>query len=116
MRTIEEKPIKLKVVRTRRGALLYMIEVDKNHFYLEQNPLKNSKYGVAYRKIKERFPEFYMFWEIKNNRYTGKLLVGAILEKQEIDDFITLVAQSDEFMNFEHILDEIEEMEEEKGE
>ncbi|ACS89990.1 MAG: Uncharacterized protein XD54_0147 [Thermococcus sibiricus] len=45
MRTIEEKPIKLKVVRTRRGAILHMIEISKNHFFLEQNPLKDSKYG-----------------------------------------------------------------------
>lgn len=48
MRTIEEKPIKLKVVRTKRGALLHMIEISKNHFFLEQNLLKDSKYGVAY--------------------------------------------------------------------
>ncbi|MBP1911149.1 hypothetical protein J2747_000408 [Thermococcus stetteri] len=67
---------------------------------------------MAYRKIKENFPEFYMFWEIKNNRYTGKLLAGAILEKEEIDEFVTLLAKTEDFKKFEEILEEIEEMEE----
>lgn len=116
MRVLEERPVKIKVVRTKRGAILHMIEISKNHFFLEQNPLKDSKYGVAYRKIKNKFPEFYMFWEIKNNRYTGRLLVGSFLEKEEIDEFITLVAQTDEFKKFEHILEEIEEEEGEKEE
>jgi len=89
-----------------------MIELGPAHFYLKQKPLKDSKYGVAYRKIKEHFPEFYMFWEIKNNRYTGKLLARAFLEKREIDDFITLLAQTEDFKKFEEIFEEIEEMEE----
>lgn len=43
-----ENNVKLKVVRTKRGALLHMREISKNYFFLEQNPLKDSKYGVAY--------------------------------------------------------------------
>ncbi len=88
-----------------------MIELEPGHFYLEQNPLKDSKYGVAYRKIKENFPEFYMFWEIKDNRYTGRLLAGgAFLEKKEIDEFVTLLAKTEDFKNFEEIFEEIEEI------
>lgn len=113
MKTLKEWNVKVKLVRTKRGAILHKIELSENHFFLEQNPLKDSKYGVAYRKIKNKFPEFYMFWEIKNNRYTGRLLVGSFLEKEEIDEFITLVAQSEDFKKFEHVLEEIEEEEEE---
>jgi len=114
MRTLKEWDVKVKLVRTKRGAILHKIELSKDHFFLEQNPLKESKYGVAYRKIKNKFPEFYMFWEIKNNRYTGRLLVGSFLEKEEIDEFMTLVAQSEDFKKFEHILEEIEEEEKEE--
>ncbi len=113
MKVLKEWNAKIKLVKTRRGAILHMIELGPNHFYLEQNPLKDSKYGVAYRKIKESFPEFYMFWEIKNNHYTGKLLAGAFLEKKEIDEFITLIGQSEEYKKFEHIMEEIEEVEKE---
>ncbi len=108
MITLKEWNFKLKLVRTKRGAILHVIEIDKNHFWIEQNPLKDSKYGYAYRKIKEKFPEFYMFWEIKDNKYTGKLLAGAILEKKEIDEFITDVLQSEEYKKYEHILESIE--------
>ncbi len=113
MKVLKEWDVKVKLVRTKRGAILHMIELEPGHFYLEQNPLKDSKYGVAYRKIKEHFPEFYMFWEIKNNRYTGKLLAGAFLEKQEIDEFITPLAQTEDFKKFEEVFEEIEELEEE---
>ena len=108
METLKEWNFRLKLVRTRRGAILHVIELGKNHFFIEQNPLKDSKYGYAYRRIKAKFPEFYMFWEIKNNRYTGRLLAGAILEKKEIDEFITDVLQSEEFKKYEEVLEQIE--------
>ncbi|MDI3476300.1 MAG: hypothetical protein PWQ79_2289 [Thermococcaceae archaeon] len=50
-----------------------------------------------------------MFWEIKDNRYTGRLLTGAFLEKKEIDEFVTLLAKTEDFKKFEEILEEIEE-------
>ena len=108
MITLKEWNFKLKLVRTRRGAILHVIELDKNHFWIEQNPLKDSKYGYAYRKIKAKFPEFYMFWEIKDDKYTGRLLAGAILEKKEIDEFISDVLQSEEYKKYEDVLEKIE--------
>ncbi len=49
-----------------------------------------------------------MFWEIKNNRYTGKLLTGIFLEKEDIDRFITDVLQSEEFKQYEDLREELE--------
>ena len=108
METIKDWDMKLEVVKTRKGVLLHRITLGEDHFFLEQNPLKESKYGVAYRRIKEKYPEFYMFWEIKKGRYTGKLIAGAILDKEEIDLFITDILQSEEFKNYEDVREEIE--------
>ncbi|NPA32961.1 MAG: hypothetical protein GXO04_04990 [Aquificae bacterium] len=109
METLKEWDFKLKLVKTKRGAVLYLIEISPDHFFIEQNPLKDSKYGYAYRKLKEKYPEFYMFWEIKNNRYTGRLLAGAFLTKKEMDQVITDLLKSDEFMRYEEIMEQIEE-------
>ncbi|WP_457639744.1 DUF7132 family protein [Persephonella sp.] len=109
MEQIKQWDVEIELVKTKKGAILYKINISDNHFFLEQNPLKDSKYGVAYRKLKEKYPEFYMFWEIKNNRYTGKLLTGLFLEKEDIDRFITDVLQSEEFKQYEDIKEEIEE-------
>ncbi|WP_457640699.1 DUF7132 family protein [Persephonella sp.] len=108
MEQIKQWDIEVELVKTKTGAILYKINVSDNHFFLEQNPLKDSKYGVAYRKLKEKYPEFYMFWEIKNNRYTGKLLTGIFLEKEDIDRFITDVLQSEEFKQYEDLREELE--------
>jgi len=48
--------------------------------------MKESKYGRIYREIKAKNPEFYMFWEIKNNEYTGKVLVGEIVNSENLED------------------------------
>ncbi len=59
-----------------------------------------------------------MFWEIKNNHYTGKLLAGgAFLEKKEIDEFATLLAKSEDFKRFEEAREEkiLEEIKNLKG-
>ena len=104
MEILKEIPVKLQLVKTKKWSTLYRIIVDDNHFFLEQNPLKNSKYWVAYKNIKEKFPEFFMFWEFKNNRYTRKLLVGSFLEKKEIDKFLSSLLtelQEEEFKNLE---------------
>jgi len=108
MEVLKEWNLKLKLVKTKTGSLLYLIELDKDHFFIEQNPFKKSKYGEAYRKLKQNFKEFYMLWEIKNNQYTGNLLVGSILRKEEIDSFIRKVAEDEEFMKYEDIKDEEE--------
>ncbi len=109
MKTLQEKTFRWKLVETKTGAVLHLIEVDEDHFFIEQNYKKPSKYGVAYRNLKEKFPDFYMFWEIKNNRYTGRLLVGVFLSKREIDGFITSVLQSEEYKKHEDVRDEIPE-------
>ncbi len=107
METIKEWDIKLELVKTKKGTILHKITVSDNHFFLEQNPLKESKYGVAYRKIKNMYPEFYMFWEIKDNKYTGRLLTGVFLEKSEIDQFITSVLKSEEYKTYEDVREEL---------
>ena len=109
MEVLKEWPLKLQLVRTKKGAVLYRIVVDENWFFLEQNPLKKSKYGFAYRTIKEKFPEFFMFWELKNNRYTRKLLVGSFLEKKEIDEFLSSLLKEIEKEEFEKLEDKSEE-------
>ena len=94
MKTIKKWDVEIELVETKTGAFLYKINLDENHFFLEQNPLKDSKYAVAYRKLKEKFPEFYMFWEIKDNEYTGKILTGRICEKEEINEFIDILIKN----------------------
>ncbi len=107
MEVLKEWRVKLQLVRTKRGALLHRIEVTKDHYFLEQNPLKESRFGVAYRKIKAAFPEFYMFWEFKEGSYTGRLLTGAFLEKEEIEDFIDRVLKGeDEYKALPDLRDE----------
>ncbi len=108
MEVIKHWDLGLEVVKTKSGALLYKINVSENHFYLEQNPLKDSKYGVAYRMLKQKYPEFYMFWEIKDNEYTGKLLTGVFLEKEDIDVFISDVLKSETYKDYEDIKEGIE--------
>ena len=111
MRKIFEKEIKLQKVLTKTGVELWKIELTPNHFFLEQNPFKESKYGKAYRMLKEKYPAFYMFWEIKENRYTGRLLMGTIVEKSDVDALITEWLQNEEFKKYEDISEEIEPME-----
>ncbi len=105
MEEIFSKDIKLKKVIVKSGAELNLIELDKNHFYIEQNPEKNSKYGKAYRLLKEKCPEYYMFWEMKNNHYTGKVLIGAIFKKKYADEFITKILDSEIFKEYEDMED-----------
>jgi len=105
--TLKEWNFKLKLVKTRSGAILHLIEIAPDHFFIEQNPLKDSKYGFAYRKLKEKYPEFYMFWEIKNDRYTGRLLAGAFLTKKEMDQVIVDLLKSDEFMSYGELEEEL---------
>ena len=109
MEVLKEIPVKLQLVKTKRGSILYRILIDDNWFFLEQNPLKNSKYGYAYRNIKEKFPEFFMFWEIKNNRYTRKLLIASFLEKKEIDEFLSSLLTEIQNKEFKSLEDKSEE-------
>jgi len=108
MKVLFEKSVKLQKVITKKGVELWKIELSPTHFFLEQNPFKDSKYGRAYRMLKQKYPAFYMFWEIENNQYTGKLLMGTIVEKEDIDRFISEVLQSEEYKNYEDIREEIE--------
>ncbi|WP_457564357.1 DUF7132 family protein [Caminibacter sp.] len=100
MKTLKEWSVLVELVKTKTGALLYKINLDENHFFLEQNPLKDSKYGVAYRELKLKYPEFYMFWEIKDDNYTGRVLTARISDKKELDEFISSLV-GDNFKNYE---------------
>jgi len=100
MTTLREWNVLVELVKTKTGAVLYKINLEDNHFFLEQNPLKDSKYGVAYRMLKLKYPEFYMFWEIKDDQYTGKVLTARLTNKKELDDFIEALVGS-EFKNYE---------------
>ena len=86
MRVLYKKPIFLEEVETKSGAVLKRIVINETHFFLEQNPRKESKYGRMYREIKAKNPEFYMFWEIKNNEFTGEVLVGEIVNSENLED------------------------------
>jgi hypothetical protein len=108
MKVVFEKPIKLQKVITKKGVELWKIEVAPNHFFLEQNPFKASKYGKAYRMLKEKYPSFYMFWEIENDRYTGRMLLATITDKETMDQVITDLIQSEEFKQYKDIEEEIE--------
>ncbi len=107
MKVKESKEIRLQKVVTKDGVELLRIVVAPNHFFLEQNPEKPSKYGVAYKKLKEMYPDFFMFWEIKNDEYTGRLLTGALLEREEIDKFIDSILNSEEYKEFEDLKDNL---------
>ncbi|SMO32164.1 hypothetical protein SAMN06269117_10137 [Balnearium lithotrophicum] len=107
MKVKESKEIRLQKVVTKTGVELLRIVVAPNHFFLEQNPEKPSKYGVAYKKLKEMYPDFFMFWEIKNDEYTGRLLTGALLERGEIDKFIDSILNSEEYKEFEDSKDDL---------
>jgi len=88
MRTIKKWNVEVELVETKTGAFLYKINLDKNHFFLEQNPLKDSKYAVMYRELKQKFPEFYMFWEMKDGDYTGRVMTARISDKKDLDSFL----------------------------
>lgn len=107
MRVKESHELRIQKVVTKTGVELWRIVVAPNHFFLEQNPNKSSKYGVAYRQIKEKYPDFYMFWEIKNNKYTGRLLTGTFLDRDDIDKFIDSILQNEEYKTYEDVRDEI---------
>jgi hypothetical protein len=107
MKVKESHELRLQKVVTKTGVELWRIVVAPNHFFLEQNPTKPSKYGVAYRQIKEIYPDFYMFWEIKNDRYTGRLLTGTFLDRDDIDRFIDSILRNEDYKGYDDVRDEI---------
>jgi transcription termination factor NusB len=107
MRVKESKELRLQKIVTKTGVELLRIVVSPSHFFLEQNPEKPSKYGVAYKKIKAIYPDFYMFWEIKADQYTGRLLTGTFLEKEDIDKFIDSILSDESYKSYEDVKDEI---------
>ncbi|WP_022846089.1 MULTISPECIES: DUF7132 family protein [unclassified Desulfurobacterium] len=106
MKVKESKEIRLQKVVTKTGAELYRIVISPSLFYLEQNPAKESKYGVAYRELKKLYPDFYMFWEIKNGKFTGKLLTATFLDRDDIDKFIDSIITDERYKDYEDIKDE----------
>ncbi len=100
MKVVSEKTVKLKRVITRSGAELYLIELEPDHFFIEQNYKKPSRYGIAYKKLKEKYPDFFMFWEIRENRYTGRMLMGTFARREEIDRFITSILEEEEYKEY----------------
>jgi len=83
MEVIKTFDFKLKEVKTKKGDKLLRIDVDENHFFLEQNINKDSNTALLYQQLKEKNPNFYMFWEIKNDEYTGRVLSACISDKNE---------------------------------
>jgi len=88
MVVLYKKPILLEEVETKSGAVLKKIVINDKHFFLEQNPMKESKYGKMYRKIKSKRDNFYMFWEIKDNEFTGEMLVGEIVNSESLEGLL----------------------------
>jgi len=74
-----------------------------NHFWLEQNPLKNSKYWIAYRQLKAVYPDLYLFWEIKDGKYTWRLKLEILTKKEDMDKVIASLIWNEEFMKYEDI-------------
>jgi hypothetical protein len=101
MKVLAEQPCKRKIVETKTWAKLIMIEEEPNHFWLEQNPLKDSKYWIAYRKLKQIYPDLYLFWEIKDNEFTWKLKLEMISDKKLMDQMISDLLHSDEYKNYQ---------------
>jgi len=52
-----------------------------------------------------------MFWEIENDRYTGRMLLATITDKETMDQVITDIVRSEEFKQYEDIEEEIEPVE-----
>ena len=103
MKILFEKIQKVKLVETKTGAKLLMIEEAPNHFWLEQNPLKESKYGIAYRMLKQIYPDLYLFWEIKDGEFTGRLKVEMISDKKTMDKLIQDLIHSEDFKTYEDL-------------
>ena len=100
MKTLSEKNCKLKIVETKTWAKLLLQDL-WDVKYLEQNPLKDSKYGIAYRKLKQIYPDLYMFWELKNNEFTWNLKLEIITDKKWIDFLIDSILSDQEYKNYE---------------
>jgi len=100
MKVLDEKILKWKIVETKSGAKLIMIEEAPGHYWLEQNPLKESKYGMAYRQLKKLYPDLYLFWEFKDGKFTHRLKVEIITHKKTMDKIIEDLTGSRRFMDF----------------
>lgn len=94
MKVLYSKPVFFEEVETKSGAVLKRIVLSPDHFLLEQNPLKESKYGKIYRNIKAQNEDFYMFWEIIDDEFTGKVLVAEICESKDLDEVLEKFVKS----------------------
>lgn len=106
MKTLSEKKCLFKIVETKTWAKLILQDL-WDVKYLEQNPLKDSKYGIAYRKLKQVYPDLYMFWELKNNEFTGKLKLEIITDKKGIDSLIDSILSDEDYKNYEDVNPEV---------
>ena len=100
MKILSEKDCKLKIVETKTGAKLLLIDMWDVQ-YLEQNTLKDSKYGVAYRKLKAIYPDLYMFWEIKDGDFTWNLKLELLASKKDIDNLIDNILSDSSYKDYE---------------
>ncbi len=94
MKILYSKPIFFQEVETKNGAILKRIVLSPNYFLLEQNPLKDSKYGKLYRNIKAKNEDFYMFWEIKDDEFSGKVLIAEICKIEDLDEVLEKFVKS----------------------
>lgn len=107
MKTLTEKKCKIKIVETKTGAKLILQDL-WDVWYLEQNPLKDSKYWIAYRKLKQIYPDLYMFWELKNWEFTGRLKLEVITDKQGIDELIDTILKDEEYKAYKDVNPEMQ--------
>jgi hypothetical protein len=102
MKILAEKNCKIKIVETKSGAKLLLLDMG-NIQYLEQNPLKDSKYWIAYRKLKQIYPDIYMFWELKNWEFTGNLRIEVVTNKKWIDELIDSILKDESYKKYKDI-------------
>ena len=103
MKILTSKHCKWEIVETKSGAKLIKIQMSPHHFWLEQNPLKDSKYWIAYRQLKAIYPDIYMFWEIKDWEYTWKLKLEINTDKKTMDEVIKSLLGNEDFMQYEDV-------------
>jgi hypothetical protein len=51
--------------------------------------------------LKQQNPNFYMFWEIKDWKFTGNLKLELVTSKKDLDQILRSILNSDEFSKFE---------------
>ncbi len=100
---------KIELVKKSDEALLYKIVLDKDHYFLEQNPQTKSRYGTAYKEFRERYPYGMLFWEVKEREYTGRSFIGSFATSSQLSKIFKELLDDESFMKYEDLKDKLEE-------